>query len=63
MRSRISKRHAPINDVVNGVPIAVLWGGSTADALDETSITDSRAIGTGVAFLAELDGLTLTFHS
>ncbi len=50
-----------INDVVADTPVAVLWGGVTADALDQRSISDSRQIGTAIAFLATLDGQVLTF--
>lgn len=50
-----------VNDIVDDTSVAVFWGGSTADALDASSITDSRAIGTAVAFLATLDGRELTF--
>lgn len=50
-----------INDEVAGVPIAVWWGGETADALDSGSIADGAAIGTGIAFDRRVDGQTLTF--
>ncbi|MEL7155023.1 MAG: DUF3179 domain-containing protein [Actinomycetota bacterium] len=50
-----------INDDVDGVPVAVFWGGDTADALDQQTIADSTAIGTAVAFDRRVDGQTLTF--
>lgn len=51
-----------VNDTVGGEPIAVFWGDSdTADALDEGSIAESRGVGTGVAYLATVDGERLTF--
>lgn len=51
-----------INDTVDGVPIVVMWGAAhTADALDRSVMVDSRAIGTGVAFIARAEGETLTF--
>ena len=51
-----------INDTVDGVPIVVMWGAAhTADALDGSVMADSRAIGTGVAFMARAGGETLTF--
>ena len=52
-----------VNDVVAGVPIAVLWGGNTADALDGQSIADSLAIGTGIAFDRRVGDQELTFTS
>lgn len=50
-----------VNDVVGGEPVVVFWGGNTADALDGSSIADSEAIGTGVAYSPVVDGQTLTF--
>ncbi len=58
----VLEQQPAINDSVAGVPIVVLWGGDTADALDEGLISDSRAVGTGIAFLATLDGQVLTFE-
>lgn len=52
-----------VNDVVNGTPVAVLWGGVTTDALDGGSISDSQAVGTGIAFNSTVDGQVLTFSS
>ncbi len=52
-----------VNDVVAGRDIVVLWGApETADALDSRNIEDSRAVGTGVAFSAEVAGQTLAFE-
>ncbi len=51
-----------INDTLGDTPIAVMWGAAhTADALDDSSIPNSRPIGTGVAFLTGADEGTLTF--
>ena len=50
-----------VNDSVGGVPIAVFWGGDTADALDTRVVADGRAIGTGIAYLRQVDGRPLTF--
>lgn len=50
-----------VNDTVGGVPITVLWGGDTADALDTRVVRDGRAIGTGIAYLRQVDGRPLTF--
>ncbi len=53
-----------VNDIVNDVHVAVLWGSpDTADALDGTVIADSQAIGTAIALDRELDGQTLTFSA
>ena len=52
-----------VNDDVGGTPIAVLWGGDTADALDQPVIADSAAIGTGIAFDRRVGDQTLTFTS
>lgn len=50
-----------VNDVVGGEPIAVFWGGSTVDALDKETVAAGQVIGTGVAYLATVDGQVLTF--
>ncbi len=50
-----------VNDVVAGVPVAVLWGGDTADALDSGTIADAEAIGTAVAYDRRVGDQTLTF--
>lgn len=51
-----------VNDTIDDIPIVVLWGGDTADALDLRSIQDSAAIGTAIAFRAEVEGQALTFE-
>ncbi len=50
-----------VNDAVGGVPVAVFWGGDTADALDTRAVSEGRPIGTGVAYLRTADGRELTF--
>jgi hypothetical protein len=52
-----------INDTVGDLPIVVLFGGDTADALDDRAIATSQAIGTAVAHKAVVDGQTLTFSA
>ncbi len=52
---------AAVNDEVDGTPVAVFWGGSTLDALDRPRISQSQAIGTGIAFDRRVDGQVLTF--
>ena len=52
-----------VNDEVNGQPVVVLWGApDTADALDSFDLTQSRGIGTAVAYDPVVDGQTLTFE-
>ncbi len=58
----ISEERA-VNDEVGGVPVAVLWGSDTADALDATVIAEAAAIGTGIAFDRRVGDRTLTFTS
>lgn len=58
----ISEKRA-VNDEVGGVPIVVLWGGDTADALDASRIADGQAIGTGIAFDRQVGADVLTFSS
>lgn len=50
-----------VNDTVGGVPVAVFWGGDTADALDTRAVSEGRPVGTGVAYLRTVDGRDLTF--
>ncbi len=50
-----------VNDTVGGVPIVVLWGSDTADALDSRDIAEGEAIGTAVAFDRRIDGVALSF--
>ena len=50
-----------VNDIVGDEPIAVFWGGDTADALDATSIAESEAIGTAIAFRRTVGDQVLTF--
>ena len=50
-----------VNDSVGGTPITVFWGGDTADALDSRVVREGRTIGTGIAYLRQVDGRPLTF--
>ena len=50
------------NDIVGGSPVVVFWGAAdTADALDAGTVAAGRPIGTGLAFLRDANGETLTF--
>jgi hypothetical protein len=52
-----------VNDVVAGEPVLVVWGaGDTASALDANDVSNGRNVGTGLAYLRELDGQVLTFE-
>ena len=51
-----------VNDEVGGVPVAVFWGGDTADALDTGLVREGKAIGTGVAYVRKADNRELTFE-
>jgi len=51
-----------VNDEFAGQPIAVFWGAAeTADSLDTARIGRGEGIGTGIAFVREVDGQKLTF--
>lgn len=50
-----------VNDLIGDTPVAVLWAGDTADALDSASIADGQAVGTGVAYDPVVDGEVLVF--
>lgn len=58
----ISEKGA-VNDVLGDTPIAVLWGGETADALDSSTVADGQAIGSGIAFDRTVGGQTLTLST
>ena len=52
-----------VNDEINGTPVVVLWGApDTADALDSFDLTQSRGIGTAVAYDPVVAGQKLTFE-
>lgn len=51
-----------INDMIGGAPVAILWGApSTLDPLNARVISESKAIGTAVAYDPVVDGRPLTF--
>lgn len=52
-----------INDTIDGQPVVLFWKDGTLDALDQSSIASSQAIGTAVAFEPTIDGQELTFTS
>ncbi len=51
-----------VNDVVEGLPIAVWWGDSgAADNFSGQFVGEGEAIGTGIAFVRTVDDVVLTF--
>ena len=50
-----------VNDEVGGEKIVVFWTPDTASALNKSSIADSEAVGSGVAYGRVIDGRELTF--
>lgn len=51
-----------VDDELGGVPIAVWWAPTdAADSFDGRNVGEGRSIGTGIAFLADVDGQRLTF--
>ena len=54
---------AVVNDTIGDVPVVVLWGGETADALDQSVIGISEAIGTALALDPVVDDQRLTFEA
>jgi hypothetical protein len=52
-----------VNDTLGDTPIAVFWGGDTADALAAGTVADGDQVGTGIAFDRRVGDRTLTFTS
>jgi hypothetical protein len=51
------------NDTIGGQAVTVWWGAAdTADALDSVDVATGQAVGTGVAYVATLDGRVLEFE-
>ncbi|MEQ8716760.1 MAG: DUF3179 domain-containing protein [Acidimicrobiales bacterium] len=50
-----------VNDTLGDTPVAVFWGGDTADALSAGAVADGDQIGTGIAFDRRLGDRVLTF--
>lgn len=51
------------NDIIGGQAVTVWWGAAdTADALDSVDVAAGQAVGTGVAYIATLDGGVLEFE-
>ncbi|MDH3499730.1 MAG: DUF3179 domain-containing protein [Acidimicrobiia bacterium] len=60
----VLRAHQVVNDVVGGIPVAVLWGSpDTADALDAKLVADGDAIGTAIAFDPTVDDRVLTLSA
>ncbi len=58
--ARIQTERA-INDEVGGIPVVLLWGGETTDALDASRVAIGDPVGTAVALDPVVDGERLTF--
>jgi hypothetical protein len=54
--------HPVVHDEVGGEPVVVFWSPGATSALDETSIAESRDVGSAGAFNPILDGTALTFE-
>jgi hypothetical protein len=50
-----------VNDTIGSLDVVVWWGGDTADALDSSSIANSKAVGTAIVFSPIVEGARLTF--
>lgn len=57
------RREAPVNDVVDGRPIAVFFDPQVRSALDRPRIADGANVGAAGVFSAQLGGRRLTFSS
>jgi hypothetical protein len=55
------EEHPVVHDVVGDVEVVVFWSPGATSALDQTSIAESREVGSANAFKPELDGERLTF--
>ncbi len=53
--------HPVVHDEVSGEPVVVFWAPGATSALDETSIAESRDVGSAGAFSPILDGTELSF--
>jgi hypothetical protein len=52
-----------VNDEVGGLPVAVFWGGDTADALDASTIADGEVIGSAIVYDRRVGDDVLTFSA
>lgn len=59
----VAESGGAVNDVVSGIPVAVLLGGDTADALDGRDIAENTAIGTAIAYDRRIGDQELTFSA
>ncbi len=60
----LARERRAVNVELDGHPVAVLWGAAeTTDPLEAFTIAGGAAVGTAVAYSAELDGTNLTFDA
>jgi len=52
-----------LNETLDETPIVIFWKSGTASALDSSSISNGRDVGTTGVFLREVNGQILTFNS
>jgi hypothetical protein len=52
-----------LNEVLGDTKVVIFWKPGTASALDSSSISDGRDVGTTGVFLSEVDGQLLTFEA
>lgn len=52
-----------IHDNIDGQPVVLFWKDGTRDALDQTSIASSQAVGTAIALDPTVEGQELTFSA
>jgi len=58
---KILAKENVIADTVGGQDVVIFWKAGTTSALDESSIADSRDVGSATAFNPNVDGQKLTF--
>jgi hypothetical protein len=51
-----------INEILGETPVVILWKPGTASALDSSSISEGRDVGTTGVFMREVEGQVLTFE-
>ncbi len=52
-----------LNEVLGDTKVVIFWKSGTASALDSSSISNGRDVGTTGVFLSEVDGQVLTFEA
>jgi hypothetical protein len=55
------EREAPLNDVIDGEPVVVLFDPEVASALDAEQVSGGRSVGAAAVFSRRVEGRTLSF--